>query len=313
MSIVDNVIKISKEHEQKGFLREIAISLSQQKETPTDILKSQFKSIDEFEKEYICVEADVDLNYSCTIGYDKEVSYYENGNKKTKTVTDWQPFCGTYQSEESIIVGNGNDQEEYRNRYAVVELLKSCKQESVKDTDDRMTINANALEDAKGDCIASSFYSIRLPGDRQKDKEYSGRVDVKKVTGIIVPQYATSYSYQEKEYAVNGFASGDMQIEMDYPSIAEDVNKEAKKKAAPFKWAGLGALALGVILNIIDMNLCWIGYVPALGLCITYFIMKNKASNSIFSLKKEKKKEELIAFLQKNQLKPLTEEELKKF
>lgn len=43
---------------------------------------------------YYLYDGTYKADYSCSIGYDRTVTYYKDGIKKERTVTDWSPFSG---------------------------------------------------------------------------------------------------------------------------------------------------------------------------------------------------------------------------
>lgn len=133
----DGVIKIKKEHDKKEFIREVAIYLAKEEASQTDILERSFSDVKEEEKEYLFVTGQASVNYTCSVGYDRQEVYYEQVKKykdgreyyenvkKTRTVTDWQPHSGSNTSKESTIVGNAADQDDYRSESDVLLCYKT--------------------------------------------------------------------------------------------------------------------------------------------------------------------------------------------
>lgn len=324
----DGVIKIKKEHDKKEFIREVAIYLAKEQATPTDILERSFSDVKEKDKEYLFVTGQASVNYTCSVGYDRQEVYYEQVKKykdgrayyenvkKTRTVTDWQPHSGSNTSKESTIVGNAANQDDYRSESDVLLCYKTSKDTSKEEVADTMAVNSTALNLAEHACVSSCFYSVHLPGDRQKDKDYSGDLDVSEVTGLIVPEFEMSYDYQGTKHKTKGFAAGNMQVRAEYPNISTDVSKEAKDAVKHFKFLAIGALILGIILNIFMSSIgmwCLVGYAAAITFLVLYIKKGNAKMKSIYAFRQEEKKKDLIAFLQKNGMKPLTTEEISSF
>ena len=320
MSKLSNIERINKEHTKDEFLRDVLIQLALKETTPTDIFNSQFQSVEEKEAEYLMVSAEVNVSYSCTVGYDKKVEYYEDGRKKTRTVTNWKPFSGTNASEETVFEGNGANAEEYAWDNEVRSFIYSCKKESFMEyTGKEINVNTNALERAKKSCISSCFYRVSLPGDHQKDKDYSGVANVTEISCVVIPEYSTEYRYQDQNYKAKAFACGTLISNVDAPSIASDVDKEGKEKTKIFKFSAIGALIAGITLNVLSGVVDgigywhWLAYIVALGLGVTYFVARYKIEKNIYALKREEKKQALIATLKAKGLKALSEKELALF
>ena len=113
-----------------------------------------------------------------------------------------------------------------------------------------------------------------------------------------------------------GFAAGDMQVRAEYPNISTDVSKEAKNAVKHFKFLSIISLIVGVILNIFMDAVgmwCLAGYAAAITFLVLYIKKGNAKMKAIYSLRQEEKKKDLIAFLQKNGMKPLTTEEISSF
>ena len=323
---IDGVIKIKQEHDKKDFLREVAVYLTKEESTPTDILQATFSDVKMKEKEYLLISGCANIHYTCSVGYDRKEEYYEKERrydreiqgyryvevKKTRTVTDWQAYTGENTTQESIIVGNADNQNGYRDPYEVGECFQTSKEESKEMIDYDMDLNTNARMEAEEQCLHSCFMAVKLPGDHQKDKNYSGKFDIDNMQGLILPEFETSYQYQGAQYQATGFAAGNAQVRANYPNISKDVSKEAKQSVKNFKYGAIGALILGVILNIFMNEIgSWflIGYAAAIAFLVLYIKKGNETMKSIFKVRQEEKKKALIEFLRKNGMQSLSEQE----
>jgi len=322
MAKLSRVEKINKEFTQEEFLRSTYIDLAVSTTTPTDILKSEFGTVKEKELEYILVQADVSINYSCTIGYDRKETYYQGDTKKTRTVTDWKPFHGSASSEEVVLVENSLEAGVYRATRARITLQTSEDSSFEVLNTDAVTVSQDAIQLGKTSCVDACFNGVKLPGDRQKDKDYSGTATIKGLEAIVLPAYDVAYKYEGKSYDVKGFACGKASRLVDAPNISEDVDKESENKTKGFKQGAIIALIVGVILNVMlgmDGVLaaiggwCWLAYLAAIGLFIAYFVIRKKTQDGIIAIRQEEKKSALIELLAKKGYAPLTEEELALF
>lgn len=324
---VEYATKINKEKGKKEFFRKVLIDLTERKETPIDVLDSQFGEVSEREREYLLVSGEVDLNYSCTVGYDRQEEYYEqvrdyekerrynNGVKyyknvkKTRTVTDWSPFSGSRTSSETTIVGNG--EEDFRDSYQISTCVKTSKEESFQDGVECFEICESSLENASEHCKTLCFVGATIPGDRKKDVDYSGTVDVKSVKGVIIPEYSLEYKYNEVDYTYENFACGDTEAEFYSPNDSGDVVAKVKKKTKPFIFVGIGVLVGGFIINCLGyLGLAFLIYFLGAGVFIAKYIVAKKMQNKEFNSRQEVKIEKLKKALEKYGLKPLEDNEI---
>lgn len=312
---VDSVERIKKEIPEKDFLRETLISLSLEKDTPADVLTATFADIESSEGQYLLVKANTNCTYSCSVGYDRTVVYYENDTKKTKTVTDWQPFSGSNSSVEMVNVENADRQENLTLDYSISHCVAECKEESFEKLDEEMEVNHSALEFAKSRCVSKCFHRVSLPGDRHKDESYSGSTDIISITGFYMPKYELNYKYQDKIYTVNGFACGNSCMDKTFPTIANDVENQAKEQLKPLKIAGFVTAGVALLSSIIPV-LSTISIIPwfgAIGILIAYFVKKKKIKNAAFNLLRQQKRGKLVDELKRLGLEALTAEEIARF
>ena len=325
----NTAFRLLKENTEEAFFRKVAFRLAKEDVTPTDIFESVFEGVQEKETPYVLVVGNARVEYTCSVGYDRKEEYFEKvkkynsstkeyyyvDEKKTRTVTDWQAHSGTNQKKTTVIVVNKATQEEGRNGFAVAQCIDTTHPDCHTEAE-TMEIHANALQTAINESVSDCFYSVRLPGDHQKDKNYSGSLDITKTTGMFVPEYQMSYTYQDKTYKAKAFACGDMQEEVEFPSIAADVEKEAKEAVKTIKYVGFATLGVGVLLNFFMEAIggwCLLGYGAAIATWIVHNKKKAEKMKSIYHDKKLEKKNALQNFLKKNNMKPLSEKENKAF
>ena len=312
----NTVIKINKEHNKKEFVRNVAIYLASTDSTPVDILDSELYNIKEETTEYLLVSGDTSVEYSCSVGYDRQETYYDGDTRRTRTVTDWRPHSGSNRSEEFAIVGNADNQDDYRRSFIVECFYQNCKPELKDFLNQEMEINDNAYDCAVEKNIAQCFNSVKLPGNRQKDKNYSGTFTATDIIGLQIPEYSATYDYQGQQYTAKGFAANPTLPTATTPSIMEDLDKSTVKSVAIFKWLSIFSLIFGIILNILAEDIGgwhWAAYGAALLFVILYFVLIYAIESSVIAKNQEQKKRNLVEFLQKNNMRPLTESELEEF
>lgn len=216
-----NVFKVKKEVSEEQFLRNVLIGLSNDEKSPSNILDAKFDEVSEFQTEILGISADIAVNYSGTIGYDRQETYYETESyydaslgkrrtkqvEKTRTVTDWQAYNGVLNTNEGVYVSNI----EYGDRdldRLFSNALKQAKDESVVE-EGTASVNPDAYKLAVSACELSARFEVHWPGDRQKDERYSFKTDVIDLLCYIVPCYKVFFEYNGENYMARGFAFGE--------------------------------------------------------------------------------------------------------
>lgn len=308
---------------QNDFYRQTLISMSCDDNSPEDILTAQFGKITETQKDFLYVEADVEIDYSLSVGYDKKVETYDRNKQQyvTKTITEWQPFNGHNSSQEACIMPNNtNDHDDVFLCNLFSKATSTTKSENVKLLDDdAMSVDIESLEIAKKSMIDDCFNKVKLPGDRQKDKKHSGIATVTDLIGARTSLYKTEYTYLGKKYDSCGFSCGKPETMTFVPSLENETSKEASKKVMPYTIAGVATIILGIILFVItamnsggDTIFTFLSLLPVVVGVIILSIGKKKKYEHIQQanyLRKQAKLAKLTALLASKKLAPLTANE----
>lgn len=331
MQEVTSVRKIKRKLTKEEFTRKALIEIAANKGTPIDVLESKVGRVREYENEYLLVTSDVELDYSCSVGYDRKEEYYveerdfekerklNNGIKyykqvkKTRTVTDWQPFSGRDKSTQSVFVSNSSSQDEYRSDRAIRHCLEKVTADDEETVDVIVKGNDNAIEFAKRYCINQAFYSLTLPGDHHKDERFSGSATVSEVMCGIFPENDLKYNYKGKDYSIKGFACGNPTLLGNYPSDQSNVKEMAKKKTMPLLVLAFALIVATVIFAALQMM--GVGIAMMLGAVAMFFIrgyVRRKVEEKAILGRQSIKLESLESVLNKNRFKGLTLEERKK-
>lgn len=310
---------------KEDFLRQTFINLSADRNTPIDILSSQFAEVTDSEQQLLLVGAHVKVDVTCQVGNDRTEEYLstekyrENGVekerivKKTRTVTDWAPLAFSRDEDRSAIVLNQDEDVCYiDNDRKYFGILKDCKKDSVKSISDTyIEQNDAAIARAKKLCMSKSV-DDGIPSKKSKDVSVSGTAKVIGINGLIVPEYNLKYKYNGKEYTANGPACGlgDSDVHI-CPHDEESVDKTANKKALPFLLGGVAAVLLGLILAIVQVPVvvATLIMMAGVGFIVAYFIAKKKFCVKIKNDRQQVKKKKLIDALSKRGLAPLTASE----
>lgn len=335
----DAVIRIKKEFSKEDFLRNTLIKLSKNINTPVDILSAEFSEVTEGRAECLSMTADVSIDYTCMVGYDREEQYadteeyYDNGVKKkrmvlkTKTVTDWSNYTGKNKSEEFVIVYNDRKSEnDHLDSEELKEVVCGCKQESYENGEgDGFEPKGSAMDRAYNLAGEQCYSRVKLPGDHINGENWSGTAEVKELHGFILPTFSTEYEYNGKRYNSKSFACGVLSSKVEVPENGEirNTGKAASKKAKPILAVALTVILASFVLSV----LAYSSLVPQLGsgdwyllpffggiaLLVVYFVVKNKFQNLMLMRNQTAKRDNLINALKERGLTPLTAEELAQF
>lgn len=219
MENLSKFVRVKKELTKEEFLRQVFISLSKDEKTPSNIMDAKFGEITEYNIEVLVCTCNVKVNYSGSVGYDREEEYWDkekkwdkSGNayyapvKKTRTVTDWQPHQGTLEVEKTDCVINGSDDDEKLIRI-FPEVINKCKDDSFVDDEERAVYQAS-LQKCISFCKLKAELSVNWPGDHKKDDRYNDSANVTSMECFIVPCYEIEFNYGGKTYRARGMAIG---------------------------------------------------------------------------------------------------------
>ncbi len=209
-----------KEIDKEEFLRRVFLFLAQNNSTPADVLNSKFGEVVEREVNYVVSTVNVTMNYSGSLGYNRQEKYYDknsNGEliEKTRTVTDnWQPYSGvkTYESDEWAYSGT---KVQFQN------LHRNTVQLEIKGVDSPILIYGNAINIMKEAAETDCRRSIKWPGDVHKNEEYSTESTCSNFSVIRIPYYEMEYEYLGKKYIACALALKYPYIKIDFPLAQE--------------------------------------------------------------------------------------------
>ena len=237
-----NFFEIKNSMSKDEFLRRSFIALTENRESPLDILDADFDVIKDFTREFIICKCNVHLNFSGSVGYDRQETYVDYEKKwdydlkmevtrpvtKTRTVTDWRPHSGDIDSEEMSYVFNGDVDEDRELTQAFPEAVKEVKAEDLQHRPD-LVVNYHAQEEALDDCRRGSHYRVRWPGDHYRDESYHETVSNVDITGYSVPCYNLEFSYHGHSGSLRGYALTGMLPLVDLPSGLEEKSVQSEK------------------------------------------------------------------------------------
>jgi len=245
-----NGFVFKKEFEEKEFLRKTFLSFARDSATPEDIIEADFGEPRCETFQALAIGATVDLNYTASIGYTRQVSkevYNERTHKvetKYEKVTDWHPVSDSYSRQCNGYAENSDNPRAELAPY-IAKSYVTTKGESkgrASDTENEaeqpVLAKSAALNAAKRDAELNAVNACKksLPGDTHKNFSYNGSLDVTSRAEVAIPLYSVDYKYGDNTYTASAFASGEYQRWGKAP--------ERKKKSANEKDKKLSMLSL---------------------------------------------------------------------
>lgn len=319
-----------------SFTRNAYIKLASDADVPADIFQSEFQPATCEYDHFLAVNDNVEVTYSASVGYDREVTrsvYNRSTGKyedKTETVTEWEPFSGTFKSEQTgiaVLKTSGPRRVQAERFSALLQSRPHFVPAEEGDLPESPVVPSKSdYKSARGEAenAAIALCGANLPGERQKDFKASCVSDIKDSLVAVIPDRILRFSYNGKNCEVRGFACGNETCAADVPSDKKNVREYMKNRFSPVKTAAIVIYTMCIIISLVSLFIplerepeifVKIGLLlPLAVICIGYYVfyklffrhaVKNYAK--IFRAQKSKA---LQKFLAQKGLAPLTEEEI---
>ncbi|HBF86056.1 MAG TPA: hypothetical protein DDW54_00090 [Clostridiales bacterium] len=261
--------KVGVEFDKKQFKKEVFTYLTDNKNTPVDVLDSKFSEVSSIERKVIIYKGQANMSYSATVGIDRREEYYEyeNGKKVTKyrTVTDWHPTSGTFAGEYTAAIPNGEIQ---TGTYKIMNDARCLCAEKCAETT-KSAAPADASEFAitqSGESTAKEIIEKyaesdchgKITGDHVKDFSCSSFVNIVEIKGYIMPEYTIEYEHENEEYAISSFAAGKFTPFGNYPNQSKNIDEYAHYKNLLFSLPAFIMLIVSTILSFTIKPIGWI-------------------------------------------------------
>ncbi len=318
------------------FARRAYIYAVSSKTSPVDVVESEFMPATHEYANILEVNADVNVTYSATIGYDRKVQYKElssNGKSyvtKTKIVTDWSPFSGVNSGNytEFRALNEINDLTESNVNNVFSSTILTVNKNDIISYDDAEfekgkldSYGEGEIERSKDGCISTCAFEAkrRLPGDHNKDFSYNGTATVKKVKEYNVPVYTTKYKYKDgTEFSANAFGIGTPTFWGEQVDATSDIERvvDQDKKVSIFSKVNFVATILCMVASLLCWFIkqaalpAWCVFIATVAVFIVYIIFIKKARKKILGDMREEKIKRLNTLFVSKGLSPLTEEEI---
>lgn len=299
--------ELPKTMDEKTFYANALAEIALDKNSPVDIFSAgKFEPIKLIYRQYALGSGTAQMSYAATVGYDHKEKYYENGKEKTRTVTDWKPFSGTYTGEYLNAVANDKN-EDYWDAWDYSDhCMDKAKayNASTSKAPAPLVPSSASISSLKSGIEGSAHADCKkqLPGDRHKDFKANGIVTLNWVESHVAPQYILKYKYLNADYTLKAHTVKESRIRGDIPSAQSKIESEIEGRplVAAFNIITLIALVVSIVSSILFplvFKLIFGGV--GIALFVTSCIIKSKVSKGIYQRKTVQKKLDLIAHLKK--------------
>ena len=330
----DDALIFTKERSVESFRRDALVCLASDIHIPQNIFESQFSPVKSVDTQYAEIEITLNATFSATIGYDRVEEYkdYDSVQHKVVTkrrrVTDWKPFSGSKTNTNSWFVNISEDFDD-SNRFAdflyVYGHKDECEYLSKTDIDVEIlpvrqshidSVVSGAKSDFKSQCQKS------LPGDTCKDFVCSISYTVNKVQKYIVPQYILPFKYNGREWDIRCYKSATNPYIGHCPDGSKIITNITNDKTKGGAILSISLSIISILMSLIvafwaksSLSLIFsvLLFVASVISFVVQKVRQNKITNSLKEQYQNKKKHDLQEYFAKHNIKPLTEDEEKKF
>ena len=319
-----------------GFTRNALIELACDADVPADIFQSEFQPATCEYDQFLAVNDNVEVSYSASIGYDREVtrSVYNRStgkyDERKETVTEWEPITGIFKNEQTgiAVLKTSGSRRVQTERFVSLLLSRPdfVPTEEGNVPESPLIPSKSDYKSARGEAenAAVALCGANLPGERQKDFKASCVSDIKDSFVAIIPDRILKFSYNGKNCEVRGFACSNETCAVDVPSDKKNVREFMKNRFSPAKTAAIAIYAMCIIIALVSLFIplerepeifVKIGLLlPLAVICIGYFVfytlfLRHTIKNYAVLFRSQKSKA-LQKYLAQKGLAPLTEEEI---
>lgn len=301
--------KVKKDKSEKQFQVDAFKTLANHDYTPLDIFEYTYLPVTEEEKHLVAYRGDVHLTYSAQVGIDRTIEYMENGQRKTKKVTDWHPVSGMYEGNFSVGLPEGDltyeESIEDENLYADYYEHATDTAKSIEEFDGEGIVITQknqevAKERLKGK--AASACKGGITGDHVRDFNYSATVDLQEIRGYIIPQYTMQYKKNEKSenmFFASAYAAGDDMVYGNCPDDTRNINADTTISNLKFTIPAILLFIATCVVSLVVDNLviAYVMLIASIGYFIFSVLIPKVLRKKVIAKNKEIKNKRLESFL----------------
>ncbi len=324
-------------YDEAEFKRKSLIHLASIKDTPSNILDSEFEEVYINYPQFMFCTIHVDGSYSASIGYDRKEQYEAYENKwdpdlkknirqrviKERTVTDWRPYSGTVSTNETVSVGIKGPFAHGADEY-FDDLVASCNLEvdATEFTESGLAMefaspSASASEAVINKAKSKAMGQVRFPGDHVKEVRSNFSHQILDTKFCIAPEYVMPYKIGNENFEARSFTTR-FEPMGSFPSIEKRVTKNADKQSRKYGLMSilLSLFSMGlavafpfIVMNVFGIVLGILSMIPSIIGYILYKKLRAKKEKSIYQMLLGTKLSNLENYLTDNGMAPLTAEE----
>jgi hypothetical protein len=308
----------------KQYHRTALVELASDLKTPRDIFDSDF-SEPNFEYRPIAImQASVELEYHCSVGHDRQEEYkkWDNARKRyvteKKTVTDWSPLSGFFNSTEYGYCDNCDTPDPSKDEM-IKNFLLSIDNNPTLDPNKIENglpipgeVNENAIKCMKRICTSDSEERCKNSISGRIDN-FSARATVtpKKLHSICAPTYRMDYTYDGKKYTHKSFAAGNHLTYGTSPDATDKLKGITDKAEKPLFITVLSLSVLTIMMSMIASKI-WLPLIFALlttAAFVTERIFRKRIVEILYKDSFSRKMEAVAMLLSKFGYTPLSDAE----
>ena len=244
--IFNTVYTVKNEISKDAFIRQLLFNLASDNRTPPDVVDAKFGLVEEGVEEVIVCTAHIEMDYSASIGYDREGTQwtadeqiksrkeYEEREQRIKNTMEWTTYRGHASGDITSTALNGPTKS-HSDHYMIESVIKSIQSHSIV-VQGEADVNDEGRENVLRECRKLFKNNIRFPGDRQKNIRTNSDITVLDFCCYKLPIYTVEFTYNEKTYFAWGYACGSLNVYCKgYPCMADMDETQIEKKTRKYR------------------------------------------------------------------------------
>ena len=243
--VFNTVYTVKKEISKDAFLRQLLFNLASDNGTPPDVVNAKFRPVEEDVEEVIVCTAHIEMDYSASIGYDREGTHWtpdeqiksKNLGEREQSIeatTEWTTYRGHASGEITATALNGSKMS-HSDHNMIESVIKSIQSHSI-DVQGEADVNDEGRENVLRECRILFKNNIRFPGDLQKNIRTNSDITVLDFCCYKLPIYTVEFTYNEKTYFAWGYACGSLNVYCKgYPCMADMDETQIEKKTRKYR------------------------------------------------------------------------------
>ena len=261
----NKVFLVKNQITEEYFKRKILITLASKDNTPKDIASIKFSNLVVSYLTIIKYKANVDMNYTASVGYRQTENYVETSYRdgvqvvenKTRTKMVWSPISSSLNEDyDGIFAMDEEKKVDYSDIYKLIPDINTDELEEDMENIP-FVLDDQDIKRIKNRAESGVEFSVRmnLPGDEYKELRSSSKVVITDLCVYKVPYSEISYAYNGKVYKVGCLALKESNLVMDTHPVVDPIHYE-NKQADKLKKASIGSWISWGIIFLLSIIVC---------------------------------------------------------